>query len=281
MYIVVAVVGLSVAILLQRVILHRYRADDVAFAGTFQLMVAAVMLPWMLINGASFDGFAAQWFPIALCTVGFGAGSVLYANTLKHIDASAFSVLFATQAIWIMLAGVWLYDERLGWLQLLGTLLVLLSVGMLANSKRVFRSKHGVLLGLLTGFIFGVAIAGSAYVSRSVEPITWTWLSFFLGGSASLLMKPSKIPLCKKLIRGKIIRPMLLLAIVYAVGNAAMNYAYITGPFSLVAPVRQAGIVVTALLAFTFLRDERTNISRKLIAAAVCTLGVIVLVIQN
>lgn len=278
-YSAVAVLLLSVAILLQRVILHRYKADDVAFAGTFQLLVAAVMLPWTLVNGMSFAGYSSQWFAVGLCTVCFGIGSVVYAKTLKHIDASAFSVLFATQAIWIMLAGIWLYREQLDWLQLLGALLIFASVALLAESHRIFRSQKGIMLGLLTGLLFGIAIASSAYVARNVEPITWIWFSFVLGGLGSLLVKPSKIRLCKNLLRGKILKSMLVLAVVYALGNVAINYAYIEGPFSLVAPVRQAGIIITALLAFAFMQDERTNITRKLIAASICTFGVILLVI--
>lgn len=278
-YIVIAVLLLSVAILLQRVILHRYKADDVAFAGVFQLLVAAVMFPWALIHGISFDGYSTQWGVIALCTVCFGVGSIMYANTLKHIDASAFSVLFATQTIWIMLAGVWLYKERLGWLQIAGTALIFLSIALLAESRKVFRSQKGIIWGLITGLLFGIAIAGSAYVVRNVEPITWIWLSFVLGGLGSILVQPSKVPLCKKLLRGEILRLMLVLCTIYAVGNVAMSYAYIEGPFSLVAPVRQSGIIITALLAFVFLKDERKNISRKLAAAAICTAGVILLVI--
>ncbi len=279
LYIGAAVVMLSVAILLQRVILHRYRVDDTAFAGAFQLMVACVMLPWMLINGASFVGFGSQWFPILLCTFSFGLGSIIYATTLKHIGASAFSVLFATQAIWIMLTGVVLYHESLGWLQLVGTAMILLSVAILAESHKVFANRRGIALGLLTGLLFGIGIAGSAYVARSVEPISWIWLSFVLGGTASLLMNPSKIILCKTLIRGKIFKYLLILSAIYAVGNVAMNYAYIEGPFSLVAPIRQAGIIVTALLAFVFMREERTNITRKLVAASISTIGVALLVI--
>lgn len=278
-YSAVAVLLLSVAILLQRVILHRYKADDVAFAGMFQLSVATVMLPWVFANGISFAGYSSQWFAVGLCTACFGVGSVVYAKTLKHIDASAFSVLFATQAIWIILAGIWLYNERLSWLQLAGGILVFGSIVLLSESRQVFRRRKGVVYGLITGFLFGIAIASSAYVVRNVEPITWIWFSFVLGGIGSLMVQPSKIPLCKNLIRGKVLRLLIILAVIYALGNAAMNYAYLYGPFSLVAPIRQAGIIVTALLAFAFMRSERTNIARKLTAASICTIGVILLVI--
>ena len=278
-YIAIAVLLLSVSILLQRIILHRYKVDDVAFAGMFQLSVATVMLPWVFANGISFAGYSSRWFAVGLCTVCFGVGSVVYAKTLKHIDASAFSVLFATQAIWIILAGIWLYNERLSWLQLAGGILVFGSIVLLSESRQVFKRRKGVVYGLITGFLFGIAIASSAYVVRNVEPITWIWFSFVLGGIGSLMVQPSKIPLCKNLIRGKVLRLLIIVAVIYALGNAAMNYAYLYGPFSLVAPIRQAGIIVTALLAFAFMRSERTNTARKLTAAAMCTFGVIVLVI--
>ncbi|QQS19885.1 DMT family transporter [Candidatus Saccharibacteria bacterium] len=278
-YIAVSVLLLSVAILLQRVILRKHTVDAVAFAGTFQLLVAVVMLPWALLNGLSFEGYSSQLVPIILATLGFGIGSVVYAQTLKHVDASAFSVLFATQAIWIMVAGMWLYHEKLTWPQAVGALFIFGSVVLLTETRKGFRSQRGLLLGLLTGLLFGIGIAASAYMVREVEPITWIWFSFILGGLGSLLVKPSKIPLCNKLIRGKIFRSMLVLSAIYALGTAAMNYAYIEGPFSLVAPIRQTGIIVTALLAFAFLRDERNNIARKLVAVAICTTGVVLLVV--
>lgn len=277
MYITIAVLLLSVAILLQRVILSRHKADPIAFAGIFQLLVAFVMLPWIFLHGISFVDYGDQWLPILLCTVGFGYGSVLYAKTLQRVDASAFSVLFATQTIWIMFAGIILNSEKLQWLQLVGTLLIFTSIGLLAKNRSVFKNPEGIFLGLLTGLFFGIAVASSAYLVRTVEPLTWVWVSFILGGFGSLLVNPSKISLCYSLIRSEILLLMLAGAAVYAVGTVAMNYAYIEGPFSLVAPIRQSGIILTTILAVWLLRQERVDVSRKFTAAAICTLGVLLL----
>ena len=167
----------------------------------------------------------------------------MYGKTLKRVDASAFSVLFATQAIWIMLAGVYLIHEHLSPLQLIGTVLILASVVLLAEDHKMFRNYRGVLYGLITGALFGIAIAASAYVVRHTDPLTWIWASFILGGVGSWLADPGSGAPYRRLFHGKAFHFVLMAVAVYALGNVAMNFAYIDGPFSLVAPIRQAGIV--------------------------------------
>jgi uncharacterized membrane protein len=81
----------------------------------------------------------------------------------------------------------------------------------------------------------------------------------------------------RPLFKGRIFMRMLALAMFYAVGCAAMLFAYKYGEFSVVSPLRQAGVVLTVLLALLFLRQERTHIARKLIAAAICFAGVLCL----
>ncbi|MFZ1248719.1 MAG: DMT family transporter [Candidatus Saccharimonadales bacterium] len=278
-YVAFAVLSLSVAILLQRIILHKHKADPVAFATVFQLSVAFVMLPIFFVHPISFAGFSKVWLAILLATVAFGGGSVVYGRALARLNAAVFSVLFATQAIWIMLTGIIVFHEKLHPLQLLGTAVIFGSIFVLVkNPRQVWRSK-GIALGLLTGAIFGMAIASASYVARYTDALTWVFASFILGGLASLLVNPHKIKLCLPLLGGETLRPILWLAVLYAVGNLAITYAYIEGPFSLVGPIRQTGIIVTTLLAFWFMKGERTDFTRKLVAAGICTVGVVLLVI--
>ena len=278
-YISLAVVGLSVAILLQRELLSRYKLDPGGFAVLFQLLVAVTMLPLVLVHGYNAHGFADLLLPITLSSVGFGVGSVIYGKALQRIDASVFSVLFATQALWIMACGIWLLHEKLSMLQTVGSLFIFASVALLAKNVRSHRIHVGILFGIATGMFFGIAIAATSYVSRHMDLITWSFLAFVFGGFGSLAADPSSVRRMRPIFRAKALRLVLILCVVYAAGNLAMMYAYKYGPFSLVAPIRQTGIIVTTLLAFALMRSERTNIARKLTAAAMCTFGVILLVI--
>lgn len=54
----------------------------------------------------------------------------------KKVETSAFSVLFATQAIWIMILGIVLLHETITIAQIAGTTLISADMGILAKNFR-------------------------------------------------------------------------------------------------------------------------------------------------
>ena len=112
-YTVITVLGLSVSVLLQRVLLHKNKTDPVAYSALFQLITALIITVFAIYKGISFEGFASIWLVALMCVLFFGVGTVVYAKTLQYVEASAFSVLFATQAIWIMVLGILLFNESI------------------------------------------------------------------------------------------------------------------------------------------------------------------------
>ena len=278
LYIAICVVFLSAAMLLQRVLLHAHKIDSAAFAIIFQFLVAAFLVPFVLVRGIDFDGFAALWLPITISALAFGIGSVLYSKSLQRVDASAFSVFFATHAAWVMLVGIVLLHEQLMAWHVVGVALIFISILVLVKNIRSLRPDGNVLLSLLTGLVYGVAIAAASYVAKYVDTWTWSLASFVLGACGSLLVSPLAVRKTSSVFARRTALLLFVCVGLYGLGNVAMMYAYKLGPFTLVAPLRQSGILLTTVLAFLFLRDERTDVVRKLIAAVICTLGVILLV---
>ncbi len=278
LYTALCVTTLSVAVLLQRVILHRYKVDGPAFAVVFQFLVALAMLPAVLTHGFDFSGFYNMLMPIIVSGLAFGVGSVTYAQALRKVDASAFSVLFASHAVWVMLFGVVFLSERLDWLHLLGTGVIFLSIGLLVKDVRYLKPGSGFVYALFTGLLYGVAIASASYVGRHTDVLTWSLVSFVLGGLSSLLVSPKALRKARTVFTKRTLVVLLTCVVLYGLGNIAMMFAYKYGPFTLVAPLRQTGIILTTLLAVLFLRDERTDIVRKILAAITCTAGVVLLV---
>jgi uncharacterized membrane protein len=81
------------------------------------------------------------------------------------------------------------------------------------------------------------------------------------------------------LFTSRLLPKLLLLGVFYAIGSLAMLFAYREGTFSIVTPLRQASIIVTVLLALIFLVKERNRIGIKLLAASVCFVGVLLIVV--
>jgi|APMI01.1.fsa_nt_gi drug/metabolite transporter (DMT)-like permease len=275
----ISVLTLSASVLLQRVLLSKDRLDPYSYAVVFQTLVGAILMVAAVLAGFSLANIEAVITPALLSIVAFGVGHIAYAKTLQTVEASAFSVLFATQAIWIMLLGIVLFNESLAPLQLVGTLLIFGSIGIVFKNIRSLKLDKGTGLGLLTGILFGVAITSWSYVGRYVDGLSWAAISFVGTALVVLLIRPRSITKVHSMFKPKIAATLFLLAVFYAIGSVAMLFAYKEGTFSVVTPLRQTSIIATTLLALLFLAKERTRVGTKLLAALVCFIGVVLIVV--
>jgi drug/metabolite transporter (DMT)-like permease len=275
----ISVLSLSVSVILQRTLIHRDKTDPFAYAVVFQGIVGVLLMVVAILVGFRLPGIGAVIIPALISVIFYGVGHIVYAKTLQKVEASAFSVLFATQAIWIMLLGIVLLGESLTGLQIVGSLCIFVGVGFLVkNLASVFKDK-GTLLGLLTGLMFGIAITAWSYVGRHTDTLSWAAISFIGTSGVAFLSHPTSVRHMKPLLRPKVLATLILLAMFYGIGSLAMLFAYKEGSFAIISPLRQTSIIVTVLLALLFLPQERNRIQRKILAALICAVGVVLIVI--
>jgi len=278
LYTALSVLSLSLSVLLQRVLIHKNKLDPYAYAVTFQGLVAILLLIMALAAGLKLPNFSELLVPATIAIVFFGLGHIVYAKTLQVVEASAFSVFFATQAIWIMLFGLLFLEESLSVLQVIGSVLVIGSVGLLVKRADALTNPRSIGLGLLTGLMFGIAIIAFSYVGRYTDPLSWAAVSFVGTTLVSLLARPRTISKITPVLMSGQIGTLLLLAFLYGFGSYMMLLAYKDGDFALVTPLRQTSIIVTVLLALLFLKSERHSLSRKIISGIVSTVGVLLII---
>jgi len=276
---VISVLSLSISVVLQRILIHREKTDPFAYAVVFQGIVGVLLMAVALAVGFKLPGIEAVIVPAVISVIFYGVGHIVYAKTLQKVEASAFSVLFATQAVWIMILGIALLGETLTALQVFGTLLIFFGVALLAkNIYSIFKDK-GTLLGMLTGLLFGIAITAWSYVSRHTDTLSWAAISFVLTALVAFLVWPKSIKAMQPLLKPETLATLMLLAVFYGIGSLAMLYAYKQGAFAIVSPLRQTSIVVTVFLALALLPQERNRIRRKILAAVICAVGVVMIVV--
>lgn len=278
-YTIISVLALSSSVLLQKVLLSRFKSDPYAYAVVFQGLVGILLTVFALLVGFKLSGIGAVIIPAIISVVAFGLGHVTYAKTLQVVEASAFSVLFATQAIWIMLLGILLFNESLTVLQIIGAIVIFSSVALLVKNIKVLKLDKGTALGLLTGILFGIAITAWSYTGRHTDVLSWAAISFVGTSFVAFMVRPKSVKSMKMLFGPKILLSLGLLTVFYAIGSLAMLYAYKEGTFSIVTPLRQSSIIITTLLALLFISSERTRVERKIAAAMLCFIGVVLIVL--
>jgi len=258
--------------------MHKDKLDPVAYAVFFQGLVASIIAVFVVMSGFSLPNISNYLLPAVASMFLFGAGHIIYAKTLQRVEASVFSIYFATHAIWVMFLGILLFNETLTPIQIVGSFLIFASLSLVVKSFRHFKPDTGALLGILTGILFGLAITSWSYVGRHTDTLSWAAVSFAGASLFALLFSPKAVNKMRPMLSPKVLPKMVLLCIFYAIGSVAMLYAYKTGAFSLVSPLRQTGIIVTTVLALILLRPERVRIKRKVGAALICMAGVLLLV---
>jgi len=158
-----------------------------------------------------------------------------------------------------------------------GFIFILGAVLIVNSEKLSFNSKRGVTFSLLVALFSGIAVVNDAYILKSYEAFSFTTIMSFLPGVILALAFPKEIVKIKKILKSREIRWMIVLTFFYAIQAVSYYLAYQGGaPISTLATLTKASIVVTVILAAIFLK-ERSNLPKKAVAAAMVTIGAILL----
>lgn len=273
----ISVITLSLSVLLQRLLLHHDKSNPYAYVVVFQGLVAVLIGIYAVINGFQAPDFSKYWFPMLATVLLYSTGHIVYAKTLQKVEASIFSILFATNAIWAMVIGLFVFDESITLKNLAGVLLIFLSVGVLTEHKKKLKVDLGIALGLLTGFLFGLATIAWVYVGKYADAASWTSLSFAGPSLVVLLTNISAAKDIRSFLSGKKLIRMVLLGIFFSISAVTLLIAFQKGSVSLIAPLQQTTIILTMLLGVFFLK-EKSHILRKILSAFLCFVGVLLIV---
>ena len=273
----ISVVTFSVSVILRRILLYKDKSDPIAYVIVFQGLVGVVTGVYALIHGFDMPDFSKYWFAITITCVLYALGNVFCAKALQLVEASAFSVLFASSAIWTILVGSWVLGDGLTVTHIAGISLVLMSVVVLNMKKGSLKLNLGVVLSLITSVLFGLAVVGWTYVARHADVPTWTSVSFLVPALMVLAIKPKAVQKMKPFLDKRILITMLILGVVYSISALTSLFAYRDGNVNLVAALQQVSIILTTVLGIFFL-NERKDLLRKIVAACTCLVGVLLIV---
>lgn len=272
----ISALALSGSVLLQRLLLHQDKSNPVAYVIAFQGLVGILIGIYALFNGFVLPDFSRYWLPSLLTVLLYAVGHVLYAKTLQIIEASTFSVLFATSALWLMLLGVVFFSERLQLSQVIGAMLIFLSIVVVSEISHQRAFRKGIYMGLVTGLIFGLASFGWIYVGKESDAASWTSIGFIAPSLLLLTIRNSAMADVRRFLSGRMLGRLLALGALFSISAVTLLLAYKSGSTSRVAPLQQSSIIITTLMAI-WLLHERMKLTQKLVAAAICLVGVLLI----
>jgi len=270
-----SVVTYSISVLLQRVLLKNDKSDPIAYSIVFQLLTGILIGIYAVFNGFTTPNLVPLIPNLILMTILYGAGNVFIFSALKIVDASEFTIVFASRALWTIIGAIIFLKESFSTQQVLGTILIILSVVLVSWKKQKFSFSKGFIFSVLAALSFGLAFTNDAFIVNNFDVPSYLTIAFILPSLAVWAIYPKSIAKMKPLFERKTLLKLGLLGVFYAVSAITIFLAYQVGKnASQIAPLNQTATIITVVLSVIFLK-ERTDLLRKLLGAIISLVGVV------
>jgi len=272
-----SVVFSSIASILQRVLMKDDKSNPYSYAVVFHLLLGCLTLAIGLIQGSNFSLFSGNISLLLLAGALWGICQVFLFKALQLVEASELTIVSGLRVVVTIVASlIFLNQVFTGW-NVLGTILMITATFFVVRLGKDFTLHKGLLYTLAMTFFGGLAIVADSANVQHYDVLAYSTYSNFLSGFFILVFYPKALQQWRQVVQPRFLGRMLPLAVFSATQGVlyllALAYG---GNTAQVGTIRQASVIVTVLLAIIFLK-ERGNLGRKLIAAALVTVGVFLL----
>lgn len=273
----ISVLTYSLSILLQRILLKEEKSDPVAYSIVFQIITGLMVGVFAIIRGFSVPNLLPILPNLILMILFYGAGNIFIFRALKHLEASDFTIIFASRTLWTIVAAIFFLKESFNINQFFGTILILISIFIVTGKAKILSLDKGHIYALAGAVAFGLAFANDAFILRIFDVPSYLFIAFILPAIVVWLFNPGATKKMKPLLKGKTLQKLGVLTILYAVSAVSIFLAYQIGRNAAqIAPLNQTSTIVTVIFGIIFLK-ERADLFKKLLGSVISFIGVLLL----
>ena len=261
--------------LIQRVLLRDDRSDPVVYAIVQQFLAGVIVGVFAFINGFKIPNLSPIAINLLLMPALYGLSITFIFKALKQTEASVFTILFASRAIWLILGAIVLLHEVFSAKQFIGAFLIIASIVLVSWKKQKVQLQRGEMLAILAAVIFAGAIVNDAFIVQTFDVASYVTLTYIASSLFILTVHPKKIRAIIPLIQSKVTGKILLLSFVYGITSITYLLAYKLGNNAAqLGALFQVSSILTVFFAI-FLLKERSSLAVKLVAGVLSFIGVL------
>lgn len=277
----VSVVTFSVSTLLQRWVLRESNSHPIAFSATFQILVGLILFVYGIFGADRSlpKDFSPIWKNLVLSVIFYATSAACIAKSLKQTEASKFTIIFSTKALFTIVAAAIFMQESLNAKQILGTGLVMGAIILVNLKQNKLSFNRGDFLALIAAGCFGLVNASDRYLLKFFNVYPYLVFAFVVPSLFMLSFFPKEVPFTKMYLNKKLGLKILFLSTIYALSSATFLQALKIGTnVSQIAVVNLTSVIITVILALIFLK-ETDNWIKKLVGAVLSFVGLILVMV--
>ncbi len=267
------VVSISVGSLFQKLSMKKESSDPVASSIVFQFLLGFITLIYGFIHGLHTPSVSLLPF-FLLSGILYATGTLSFFKAYKSIEASEATVLGGAGVVFTIAASFIFLRDKLTLLQLLGVFLILVSVVIISITRQKFKLNTGAGLALLGAGSYGLAVVSDSFIIRHYDAVSYLSLICFIPGILIYLLYVKRTLVILQEIR-HIDRNLIFFTFLYSIQAITFYVSLSLGALvSQISSISRASIVLTVILATIYLKEKK-HIGRKIIAAILTTIGVL------
>lgn len=278
-FLAISIITYSISVLLQKILLKNDESDPIAYSIVFQFLTGTIIGIYALTRSFTTPHLVPLIPNLFLMVILYAASNIFIFRALKIVDASEFTIVFASRALWIIIGAIIFLKESFSLQKTLGTFLIILSIILVSYKGKKISINKGFIFSILAAAFFGLVFINDAFIINNFNfnVLSYLTIIFIIPSLAIWVIYPKSIMKMKPLFKKQTLPKLILLSILYAISAITFFSAYKVGKnASQIAPLNQTTIIVTVILSIIFLK-ERSNLLRKLLGAVISFIGVILL----
>jgi len=238
-------------------------------------VIALMLSP--LLGGLSLHLSNVSLVTILLVVLSQGIGNITYFSSIKNLTNGTAQITFSSILLFNTMLSLIFLNLHLSLINVFGLVLLMLAIVSVVTGKIELHRK-GVLLMILSAFIFSIFQLSSGVISKQVGAATYLLIAYL---GAALVVFTLKWRVVIKDLSVASRRSTLgipLLTAIPSLGNFLFAYyAYRAAPQpAKVAMLLTSQVVVTVFLSYFFLK-EKGHILRKVAAAALVIVSAVMI----
>jgi transporter family protein len=268
----------SISVLLQRIILKETDSNPILSSIIFQLLTGFFLTSIGLFLGKiTLPPLQPLLINLFLMICFYGSSSIFLFKALKQSEASQVTIIFATRALFTILASSLLLNEGLTGKQFIGVLLIIAGIISVHLKSTKLSFGKGDLFAILAAIGFGFANTNDRFLLHHFTIYTYMSLAFIGPAILTSALYYKELKHISLFFRQSILQKMILLSFLYGISSITFFGALQLSPnSSQVAAINISSVIVIVLLSIILLK-ERGNIYKKIFGACLTFIGLLLL----
>lgn len=228
-FLTVSILTTVAVTLIQRFLMRSEKSNPIAYVILFQLLGGFFAGCYALFRGFNINGITEVLPNVLLMPFIWAGANYLLLTAIKYIEASEFSIVFASRAIWTIVVAIVFLKELFSVNQAIGTLLIIASVMVISWRKRHAPFNKGTVFAIIGSALFGIGLVNDSFIVQNVDVPSYFTIGFLIPGILLWMLFPKASKSMLPLFKEKTFFIILLLGFLTATTALTYFWAYQIG----------------------------------------------------